>query len=316
MFEDTRDTNRASWRTRPKRVIMTQTQPKITVVTPSYNQGRYLEKTITSVLSQNYESLEYIVLDGGSSDNSVDIIKAYARDLAYWESGPDDGQAAAIKHGMEELATGDVVCWVNSDDMLMPGALAEVARQYQLGDWALLAGRIAIIDEHDRATHLQVPMDRSIESMLTWGHGLAQMATFYRSSAIAEIGGIDTSLSFAFDFDLFVRLKQYGRFQYTDQCLAAARLHSEAKSACIPEFGLRECQLISRKYSSMPFLNNLRSFTRGHDVSFQLRNHVAWKMEKQSILDGLALAFARCEEEAAKLCHQGRDGRSRRDVCA
>lgn len=291
---------------------MTQTQPKITVVTPSYNQGRYLEKTITSVLSQNYEPLEYMVLDGGSSDGSVDTIKAYSRYLAYWESGADDGQAAAIKHGME-LATGDVVCWLNSDDILLPGSLAEVARQYHLSDWLLLAGRTAIIDEHDRPTNLQVPMDRSIESMLTWGHGVAQMSTFYRSSAIAEIGGIDVSLSFAFDFDLFVRLRRYGRFQFTDRCLAAARLHSATKSSCIPEVGRHESYLISRKYTSMRFFNNLRSYTRRHDVAFHLRNHVAWKMKRQSVIDAVSQAIAQGEGVAAKLCDQG--GNGRRDVC-
>jgi glycosyltransferase involved in cell wall biosynthesis len=297
---------------RPKRVVMTQIQPKITVVTPSYNQGQYLERTITSVLSQSYEPLEYIVLDGGSSDGSVDIIKAYSRHLAHWESRADDGQAAAIKHGME-LATGEVVCWLNSDDMLLPDALAEVARQYHLSDWLLLAGRTAIIDEHDRPTNLQVPMDRSIESMLTWGHGVAQMSTFYRSSAIAEIGGVDASLSFAFDFDLFVRLRRYGRFQFTDRYLAAARLHSATKSSRIPEVGRQESYLISHKYTSLPFLNNLRSFTRQHDIFFHLRNHVAWKMGKQSVIDAISQAIAQGEEEAEHLCDQS--GNRRRDVC-
>jgi glycosyltransferase involved in cell wall biosynthesis len=293
---------------------MPEIQPKITVVTPSYNQGRYLEKTIASVLSQGYESLEYIVLDGGSSDGSTNIIKSYSRELAYWKSGPDGGQAAAIKHGMEQLGTGDVVCWLNSDDILLPGALAEVARQYQRPDWVLLAGRTAIIDENDRPTHLQVPKDRSIECMLTWGHALAQMATFYRKSAIDKIGGIDTSLEFAFDFDLFVRLKRHGRFQFTDRCFTAARLHSEAKSSRIPEVGRRECSLISRKYSSMPFLNDLRSFTREHDISFQLGNRLAWTMERQSVIDAVSLALTQGKELAAKV--RDVNGARWKNVCA
>jgi glycosyltransferase involved in cell wall biosynthesis len=285
---------------------MRQIQPKITVITPSYNQARYLERTITSVLSQGYERLEYFVLDGASSDGSVEIIKAYSRYLAHWESRADDGQAAAIQHGME-LGTGDVVCWLNSDDMLLPGALVEVARQYHASDWVLLAGRTAIIDEHNRPTNLQVPMDRSIESMLTWGHGLAQMSTFYRSSAVARVGGINTSLSFAFDFDLFVRLKQHGRFQFTDRCLAAARLHSATKSSRIPEVGRNESHAISCTYTSRPTLNKLRTFTRQHDVYFHLRNHAAWKMKKQSIMNVVSQAIAEGEEEAARVSESGRE---------
>jgi glycosyltransferase involved in cell wall biosynthesis len=291
---------------------MTPIKPKITVVTPSYNQGRYLEKTITSVLSQEYDELEYIVLDAGSTDGSVDIIKKYSTDLAYWQSEPDNGQVNAIQHGWK-LGTGDVVCWLNSDDMLMPGALAEVARQYQESDWVLLAGRSTLIDENDRPTHYQVPRNRSVESMLTWGHGLSQMATFYRTSAITEIGGLNTNLSFAFDFDLFIRLRQVGRFQFTNRCFAAARIHSEAKSACIPEVGRRDCELITQKYSSFPFLNSLRSFTRRHDISFNFRNHVAWKMERQSAAKLFSLALARCQEEAARL--SDRNGHRRKDFC-
>jgi glycosyltransferase involved in cell wall biosynthesis len=290
---------------------MTIKKPKITVVTPSYNQARYLEKTITSVLSQGYDGLEYIVLDGGSTDGSVDIIKKYSQDLAYWQTGPDDGQACAIQHGWQ-LATGDVLCWLNSDDMLMPGALDEVARQYQLSDWVLLAGRSAIIDQYDRPLHMQVPKDRSIEIMLTWGHGLSQMATFYRSNAVAQIGGIDTSLSFSFDFDLFIRLKQLGRFQFTDRCFSAARLHSESKTSCILDVGLRECGLISRKYSSVPMLETFRSFMRRHDISFELGNRLAWTMRKQSVIDGVAQTLARGEAEAAKL--RDRSGIRRDDL--
>src|SRR4051812_44065291 len=99
--------------------------PRVTVVTPSFNQGRFLEATLRSVLNQQYPDLEYIVLDGGSTDGSVDILRRYAAQLAYWHTRKDAGQADAIATGFE-MATGEVLCWVNSDDILLPGALHRV----------------------------------------------------------------------------------------------------------------------------------------------------------------------------------------------
>ena len=134
------------------RSLMNRIAPRISIVTPSYNQARFLEKTIRSVLDQEYPNLEYIVMDGGSDDGSVEILRRYSNRLTYWRSSRDDGQADAIKRGFT-LATGDILGWVNSDDLLLPGSLEHVAHQFRQHRGAdFLAGGFVPIDENGRAT--------------------------------------------------------------------------------------------------------------------------------------------------------------------
>ena len=119
---------------------------KISIITPSYNQGQYLEETIRSVRDQPYPNLEYIIMDGGSTDNSVEIIKKYESRLAHWESRPDDGQADAINKGFN-MATGDILGWLNSDDYYKPGALTEVAEYFDADDLKIVFGECALYHE-------------------------------------------------------------------------------------------------------------------------------------------------------------------------
>jgi glycosyltransferase involved in cell wall biosynthesis len=109
---------------------MSEQLPKITVVTPSYNQAQFLEQTILSVIGQEYPNLEYILMDGGSKDGSVEIIKKYEQHFTYWQSEKDNGQGAAINAGFAK-ATGDILCWLNSDDLFMPGTLLKIGRMFQ-----------------------------------------------------------------------------------------------------------------------------------------------------------------------------------------
>src|SRR5688572_5872367 len=129
---------------------LTTAWPKITVVTPSYNQGRFLERAIRSVLSQNYPHLEYFVFDAGSTDKSVAILKKYGKRLAYWTSETDRGQSDAISKGWS-MATGDVLAWLNSDDFYYPGALHEVARMFNADPkLKMVCGSVALVDENER----------------------------------------------------------------------------------------------------------------------------------------------------------------------
>ena len=200
------------------------TNPRITIVTPSYNQGQFLEATILSVLNQDYPNLEYIVLDGGSTDQSRSIIERYADDLAYWRSGPDGGQAAALKEGFSR-ATGDILGWVNSDDLLAPRALEGVASAWSThGPGILVAGKCEVFDEagrhHFHSPRFQaaygVPETMPLASILDmprhWFRGeyFYQPEVFFPRDAYERVGGVDPSIYYTMDYDLWVRFALEG----------------------------------------------------------------------------------------------------------
>src|SRR5262245_964599 len=131
--------------------------PKITVVTPSYNQGQFLERAIQSVLSQNYPNIEYFVFDAGSTDDSVAILRKYNKRLTHWASETDHGQSDAILKGWK-MATGDILAWLNSDDFYYPGALHEVGRRFNAApDLKMLCGCVALVDESGRRIRVKHP---------------------------------------------------------------------------------------------------------------------------------------------------------------
>jgi len=210
--------------------------PKITVVTPSFNQANFLRQTIASVLSQGYPDLEYIVIDGGSSDGSREIIQANGSRLAYWCSEPDRGQADALRKGFER-ATGEILCWLNSDDVYMPRALLAVGTFFaNHPESEVLNGGGVVIDENG---------DLYIDGFWTYTEGVAaswrrlkwygqdgafQPSTFWRKSAYEAVGGINPGLYFQMDRDLFFRMAQRRRFDKTTQILSCFRHHPSSKS--------------------------------------------------------------------------------------
>ncbi len=230
--------------------------PKITIVTPSYNQAAYLEATLQSVLSQDYPNLEYIVMDGGSTDGSFGIIDKYSSKLAYWESHPDNGQADAIYRGFER-ATGEIFGFVNSDDLLLPGALLKI------GNWFLthpfeewVVGGSVIIDpkgDHFRG-RLGNPCFNlggrvTFEQLLFGGcGGFNQPASFWRRSVFFEIGGFDRRLRFCFDYDLFFGLSRRRPSGNIREFIAAFRLHPESKTTNLYELKLKEDEFLCEKY--------------------------------------------------------------------
>ena len=222
--------------------------PKISIVTPSYNQGRFLEKTILSVLNQQYPNLEYIVLDGGSTDNSIDIIKRYSNRLSYWQSGPDKGQAAAIAKGFA-LSSGTIIGWVNSDDMLMPNSLVNDAKAFlESSDICAVTGRCVIINEHGKPFLVSIPIVRSWKSMLYFGSGFYQMATFWKKSAYDAVGKLNAEMYFSFDADLFLRLRKYGRIETINSYLAIYRAHKKSKTKTHQRIMRAENRMIQKKY--------------------------------------------------------------------
>lgn len=209
--------------------------PKISIVTPSYNQGQFLEETIRSVLMQGYPNLEYIIMDGGSTDNSVEIIKKYEPWLTSWVSEKDNGQADAIHRGFEK-ATGEIIGWLNSDDYLFPSALKVVAQKFldNLGADQVTGGYV-VIRSNGREICKYYSFPQTFESLLCAGMLFGQMASFWKRKAYFEVGGFDQSLRFCFDYDLFLRLAKKKSPSGIDQVLAAFRLHDMSKSMTIWE---------------------------------------------------------------------------------
>ena len=212
--------------------------PKITVVTPNYNYGRYLEETIRSVIMQGYPNLEYIIIDGGSTDNSLEIIKKYEPWITHWESKADRGQTHAINKGLE-LATGDIFNWINSDDILMPGALLAIAQGIQGYD--AFVGVVNNFYEQGKEEKV-FPQHITAKGLLTKfttsdrpgkkDTVYHQPGLWFRTKLLKEIGNIDESLSIQFDFDRLVRyIYHHPQVNYSQQTLLNFRCHPDQKTA-------------------------------------------------------------------------------------
>ena len=205
--------------------------PRITVITPSFNQAAYLERTICSVLDQGYPNLEYIVIDGGSTDGSVDIIRRYANILAYWVSEPDRGQTDAINKGLQR-ATGEWVAWQNSDDTYYAGAfdsLATAAKKFPGAE--LIIGNMMLIDSQDRQLWDMRYVTPSYNALLAEGMVLTNQAAFWRRSVHERIGMLDDNLHYSFDYEWFLRLTKHAKGIHVNRFWGALRLHGETKTS-------------------------------------------------------------------------------------
>lgn len=211
---------------------MTEQLPLISIVTPSYNQAQFLEETILSVVNQDYPNLEYIVIDGGSTDGSVDIIRKYADQLAYWVSEDDRGQAHAINKGFAR-ARGEILGWLNSDDFYLPRAISRVARmRHEHPKAAAWIGGCYRIDPSGKILSTVIPRGLDPEILADWGHQafFYQPSCFFAARAWDEVGPLDEGLHFALDVDLWLRLSTVGHFASTPEVISAAIIHQDAKT--------------------------------------------------------------------------------------
>ncbi len=234
--------------------------PRISIVTPSFNQGHFLEETIRSVLLQGYPNLEYIVLDGGSADESIGIIRKYEQFLAYAHIGADEGQADAIAKGFD-LATGQIMGWINSDDRYRPGSLARVGAFFAgHPDVVFGSGDVNVIDQDGRYVQrlYSVRPTRFLTANLGV-HRWPQQGCFWKKDVYHKVGGIDRTLRFCMDRDLFLRIVAEGKSRrIPGPTLADFRVHPAAKSSTLLEIARAENHSIVTEYGSPLFVRHRR----------------------------------------------------------
>jgi glycosyltransferase involved in cell wall biosynthesis len=226
--------------------------PRVTVVTPSFNQAIFLEKTIRSVLLQRYPNLEYIVMDGGSTDGSVDIIKKYEKHLAFWTSQRDAGAADAICKGFDR-ASGSILAYLNSDDLYLPGAIHELVQRLHLTRSDVVYGNTYWIDEADQtlAERRQTPFSRL--AYLYGGADLQQPATIWTTDIYRTAGGMDRSFQCAFDTDMFARFAaRHAKFSHIRRFVACARVQHAQKTELLFDTCRKETDSIRARYVSVP----------------------------------------------------------------
>ena len=219
--------------------------PKISIITPSFNQVDFLERTIRSVIDQDHPNIEYIIIDGGSTDGSVDLIKKYEHRLAYWVSEKDRGQAHAINKGLER-ATGDWVAWQNSDDTYYPGAFSQLAEAAQANCNAkLIIGNMNLIDRDDVLLRDLKYVRPTYKSLLSEGMVLTNQSAFWRRSLHQEIGLLSEAFDCSFDYEWFLRLLAHtSQSHHVNATWGALRLHEQTKTSNRQDVFDQECRQI------------------------------------------------------------------------
>ncbi|MFX1552322.1 MAG: glycosyltransferase family 2 protein [Promethearchaeota archaeon] len=209
---------------------MCKKSPFISIVTPSLNQAAYIEENIKSVFNQNYPNFEHIIIDGGSTDGTIDIIRKY--DHLIWVSEKDSGQSQAINKGFKR-AKGEIFGWLNSDDFLLPGAISLIVEMYKKYPAAVAwVGGCYRVDPNGRILSCVIPHGLDRDSLADWGHRgfFYQPSCFFAARAWKETGLLDEDLQFAFDLDMWLRLSSIGTFASTTDIISAAIIHKDAKT--------------------------------------------------------------------------------------
>jgi glycosyltransferase involved in cell wall biosynthesis len=232
--------------------------PQISVVTPSFNQGQFIEETINSVLDQNYPNVEYIIIDGGSTDNSVEVIRKYERHLKFYVSERDDGQANAINKGLRHC-TGEIFNWINSDDYLEPGALKKIAVGFSDKRVQLVAGQV----RNFSTTHEQLVQNQhlSAKGLMCWEANVqfVQPGVWMRRELVQGCGGIDEQFHYAFDWDLYIRyLYHFPNVHVIPDLLVHFRVHGQSKTGSLLEHFHDEEMKIIEKINLLPGYERLR----------------------------------------------------------
>lgn len=252
-------------------------QIQISIIIPSFNQAQYLEQTILSIINQNIENIEIIVMDGGSTDGSVDIIKKYSDKLAYWVSEPDRGQSHAINKGFAR-AKGDIIAWLNSDDLYLPNTLSTVLERFKSNpDVDLIYGDVINFDETEKEQYYKVAEFEPYDFLSRVS--IHQPAVFWRKHVFEKIGFLDETLHYVMDYDYWMRI--FFRFNTLkiDKPLAKFRVHSASKtSSNPPKMYLEWRKVLSRFFQSVADAQELKIFEtlkildNPNNISFEIKN--------------------------------------------
>jgi glycosyltransferase involved in cell wall biosynthesis len=251
----------------------------VSIITPSFNQAAYLDQTMRSVLEQDYPRIEYIVVDGGSTDTSVDIIRKYESKLAWWVSEKDKGQADAINKGFAH-ATGEVIAWLNSDDYYLAGTVSAAVKIFEEHlDVVLVYGNMLAVDEDGKTFNTLNYKQLTLEDLLCF-QIIGQPAVFMRRSALQSAGGLDPTFHFMLDHHLWIRIAQQGKIFHADQTWSAARYHAEAKNiAQAAEFGRDAFRILDAVAQDENLAPTLAKVNRRARAS-------AYRVDARYLLDG------------------------------
>lgn len=225
--------------------------PKISIVTPSFNQGSYLESTILSVIGQLYPNLEYIIMDGGSTDNSIDIIRKYEKHFAFWESVPDKGQSDAINKGFR-IATGDILAWINSDDMYLPHTFRFISEYFSSNcDDKIVFGNCLKFNQETKKVYGSDVESSHKKFDISLCDYIIQPSCFWSRQIWEKVGPLNVDLAFGLDWDWFIRAQKLNlKFEPISEFLSIYRIHAQHKTGTGGQDRIYELAKIYEKYHS------------------------------------------------------------------
>jgi glycosyltransferase involved in cell wall biosynthesis len=231
--------------------------PKLSVIVPSYNQGQFIERTIKSIFDQNYPNLEVILMDGGSTDETMAIVERYRENFAFIQSERDGGQSAAIVAGFAR-ATGKYISWLNSDDTYAPGALLALGHYLAANPTVEFAyGNTNIIDADDRVIAYKRSI-RYVPGVMKYAFlTIPQMSAFWTKELYDRVGGIDRSLRFCMDYDLFVRMSAQAPPALVDTLIGNFRIHGSSKTSTLESVRQAEDILVHERYCAIKPSNRI-----------------------------------------------------------